>query len=64
MPERHLRRPAVQLATGLSRSSIYDLMKHDKFPRPKRIGARAVAWSETDIIGWLASRPIANGKSD
>lgn len=59
MLERHHRRPAVEEITGLSCSSIYELMDHNLFPRPIRIGRRAVAWRESDIEAWLASRPIA-----
>ena len=32
------------------------------FPRPLRIGARAVGWLEDDIDGYLATRP--RGGSD
>lgn len=60
MTERHLRRPAVQTATGLSRSSLYAMMATGDFPRPVRIGKRAVAWRESTIEAWLASRPTAN----
>lgn len=57
MTEHHLRRPAVEAATGLSRSSIYDMMDKGEFPRPIRIGKRAVAWSENAISEWLSNRP-------
>ena len=46
---RLLRRPEVQSRTGLSRSSIYSKMDAGEFPRPRRIGKRAVAWLEADI---------------
>lgn len=59
MPEHHLRRPAVEAATGLSRSSIYAMMDAGEFPRPVRIGKRAVAWPESAVNTWLASRPSA-----
>jgi prophage regulatory protein len=59
--EKYLRRPAVEYATGLSRSTIYALMDTGDFPRPIRIGKRAVAWPESAIEKWLASRPISNG---
>ncbi|MFV1878388.1 helix-turn-helix transcriptional regulator [Nioella sp.] len=59
MIEKHLRRPLVEHLTGLSRSSIYELMELEQFPRPIRIGRRAVAWRESDIEAWLESRPIA-----
>lgn len=57
MTQRHLRRPEVEAATGLSRSSIYAMMDSGDFPRPIRIGRRAVAWRESAIIAWLAGRP-------
>jgi prophage regulatory protein len=59
--ERHLRRPAVEAATGLSRSSIYAMMDSGDFPRPIRIGKRAVAWSQSAIEAWLAERPASTG---
>ena len=54
--DRHLRRSAVEDLTGLSRSSIYDLMAKGHFPRPVRLTAKAVAWPESTIVAWLASR--------
>lgn len=59
MPEKHLRRPAVEAATGLSRSSLYAMMDSGDFPRPIRIGRRAVAWPESAVLAWLADRPSA-----
>ena len=54
------RRPWVQEVTSLSRSAIYDLMDRGEFPRPVRIGRRAVAWPESAVLDWLANRPTAN----
>lgn len=56
MADRHLRRPTVEEITGLSRSSIYEMMERGEFPRPVRIGRRAVAWPESKIVAWLAGR--------
>jgi prophage regulatory protein len=53
---RFLRRPAVEAITGLSRSTIYSLMQTGSFPRPARIGDRAVAWPEAEIEAWIAER--------
>lgn len=61
MAELHLRRPAVEAATGLSRSSIYAMMDTGDFPRPVRIGKRAVAWPQSAIEAWLANRPTSTG---
>lgn len=57
MADRHLRRPAVEELTGLSRSTIYDLMAKGAFPRPVRLTAKAVAWPESVIAEWLSQRP-------
>ena len=57
MTDKHLRRTAVQDLTGLSRSTIYDLMAKGLFPRPVRLTGKAVAWPESVIAEWLAQRP-------
>lgn len=57
MADKHLRRPAVQDVTGLSCSTIYDLMAKGLFPRPVRLTGKAVAWPESVIVEWLAQRP-------
>jgi len=62
MATRILRLPAVIERVGLSRSAICARMAKGQFPRPLRIGARAVGWLEADIDEWLATRP--RGGSD
>lgn len=57
--ERLMRRPEVERATGLSRSSIYQWMHDGRFPRPVRLGERLVAWRASDIAAWLAERESA-----
>ena len=44
-----LRRPQVQAACGLSRSSIYAHVKLGIFPRPVRIGQRSIGWPSREI---------------
>lgn len=56
MVDKHLRRPAVQEITGLSRSTIYDLMSRGEFPRPIKLTGKAVGWPESAIAEWLKSR--------
>jgi prophage regulatory protein len=75
MSEKLLRLAEVQRRVPYSRSSIYQLASQGKFPKPLSLGARAVAWLESDIDEWIASRidksralaPVApapgNGKS-
>ena len=55
-----LRRSRVEELTGLSRSTIYELMESGKFPRPISIGAgRAVGWLEDEIVQWQNARIAA-----
>ena len=54
--ERILRIKDVIKITALSNSTIYELIKSNDFPRPKRIGKRAVGWLENDIQNWVDSR--------
>lgn len=44
-----LRRGQVELEVGLKRSTIYQRMQEGTFPRPIRLGERAVGWRATDI---------------
>ena len=55
--DRLIRLHEVKLRTGLGRSSIYRKMADGSFPQPLNIGERAVAWRESDIEQWIASRP-------
>lgn len=51
-----LRRPAVEELTGLSRSTLYEMMPKGAFPRPVKIGARAVAWRKSQVDAWIRER--------
>lgn len=60
--ERMLRREEVAVMVNLSIPSLYRLMAQDLFPRPRKIGIRAVRWRESDIREFLDSRPVATGE--
>ena len=55
-----LRLREVINTTGLSRSSIYLLMRDDKFPRNILLGARSVGWTQSSIDQWIESRVAAS----
>ena len=59
MEPRILRRPEVQRQTQLSKASIYRLMRASKFPRPVRLGPRAVGWIASEVTAWIESRKRA-----
>lgn len=50
-----LPRKAVEKLSGLSRATIYRLIKIGKFPRPFSIGTGAVRWKQSDITAWQQS---------
>ena len=53
-----LRLQAVIRVTGLSRSTLYRLIADKQFPRPVRLGPRAVAWRRTDVEASGEARPL------
>src|SRR3954469_14759524 len=54
-PEQLLRIADVLARTGLSRASVWRLVRDASFPAPVRIGRRAVAWLDTEIDSWIAN---------
>ncbi|MCU0670974.1 MAG: AlpA family transcriptional regulator [Myxococcota bacterium] len=60
-PRRLLRLPEVIERTGLSRTSIYRAMQAGEFPRAVPLYRRGVAWPESEVEGWIASRLTARG---
>lgn len=51
-----LRVQSVVRMTGLARSTIYEMMAEERFPKQVRIGSRAVAWRRSDLIEWSNRR--------
>lgn len=59
-PSQILRTRAVCTLTGLSRVTIWRLVRDGKFPRPVQLtGRRATGYYRSDVEGWLAARPQA-----
>jgi prophage regulatory protein len=56
MDKKLLRLAEVRSRVPFSRSQIYLLMSRNEFPKATSIGARAVAWLESDINAWIAMR--------
>lgn len=57
------RLPEVMKMTGLSRSSIYLRISTNEFPKPVKLGRRAVGWPEDTIIAWQAKMMGAQDES-
>ena len=45
--------PEVMKLMGLSRSSIYLAVSKEEFPKPIKIGRRAVGWHQNVIEEWI-----------
>ena len=51
-------RKTVEKLSGLSRATIYRLIKSGKFPRPLSIGTGSVRWRQSDVIAWQQSLSV------
>jgi prophage regulatory protein len=47
------RLPDVLRQTGLSRSTIYEMISRGEFPRQIKLGRRAVGWAADEVIEWI-----------
>ena len=54
-----LRIHQVTETIGLSRASIYRLMRLGLFPKSIKIGIKAVGWVQAEIEMWIAERQIS-----
>jgi prophage regulatory protein len=55
-----LRLPEVKTVTGLSKSSLYALIRSNSFPAPVHLGPRTVAWVRSEINQWAAERVLTS----
>ena len=49
-----LRRRQLEEQLGLSRSAIYQMVADGLFPKPIKLGRRAVGWRADDVENWLS----------
>ncbi len=59
-----LRRSQVQIETGLSRSTLYLRMAEGLWPRPVKIGVRAVGWPSGEVAALNAARIAGQSESE
>ncbi|WP_053150283.1 helix-turn-helix transcriptional regulator [Pseudomonas protegens] len=53
---RLIRLKEVKHATGLGRSTIYKYIEGGNFPKSVSLGERAVAWVESEVLGWVKAK--------
>jgi prophage regulatory protein len=56
MSKRIIRLPEAIAKTGLARSTIYLLLKENKFPKSIHLGKRSIGFLESDIDDWIDTR--------
>ena len=56
---RILRLPYVLEVVGISKSRLYVWMASGLFPKPVKLGPRAVGWRSSEVQAWLVSRKKA-----
>ena len=61
MNQKILRLKAIQDWTGLSRSTIYAMLKTGNFPQSVKWGLRSAGWYETEISNWINSHQATQG---
>jgi predicted DNA-binding transcriptional regulator AlpA len=60
---RFISRSQVLDRVGLSYPTVWDLMRHGKFPRSRSLGGRSM-WIEREIELWILGRPVRKLKGD
>ena len=58
-PDAILRWPHVVELVGLSRTTIWELIRRGDFPRPMTLTTQLVGWRRRVVLDWIASRPTA-----
>jgi prophage regulatory protein len=54
--ENIIRIPQTSIKTGLSRSTIYDLLKRGEFPKQIKLSPRTVGFLESEVDAWLEAK--------
>ena len=55
-----IRLPEVKAVTGLSKTSLYELIRANSFPAPIHLGTRTVAWVAAEVKQWAAERILSS----
>ena len=62
MTDRLLREAEVTALVALSRSTVWNMVRANRFPQPVRAGPRATRWRASDVETWIESLPTATGE--
>lgn len=62
MQYQFLRIADVQNLTGLPESTIFRWVATGKFPKPIKLGPRAVGWLQSEVADWQREKITASGR--
>ncbi|HBC6188195.1 TPA: AlpA family transcriptional regulator [Proteus mirabilis] len=62
LKENLIRLPEVMRRTGYAKAWIYRLIEAGQFPKSVKIGARSIAFVESEVDEWIANK-IAESRS-
>jgi prophage regulatory protein len=54
-----IRKPVVLGLVGFRTTTLYEEIKHGRFPAPVRLSARVSAWRIEDVRDWIARQGTA-----
>ena len=60
--DKFIREPEVLNLVGFSRSTLWRRETAGDFPKRRQISSRSVGWILSEVLHWIASRPLAEGK--
>ena len=55
-PRKVLRLPEVMRRTGKRRTSLLQAIQRGEFPKPIRLGARAIGFIQSEVDAWIDAR--------
>lgn len=63
MSQTLIRMPETMRRTGYGKAWLYRLINQNKFPKPVKIGSRAIAFVESEVDDWINQR-IAESRKE
>lgn len=63
LQDRLLRKRETLAFSGHSNSTLYEEIQAGRFPKPVKIGKRAVAWRYSELLDWLNARVAERDKA-
>ena len=56
---RFIRIKEVTAICGMSKTTVYEAIKHAGFPKPVRLYGRTTAWVKSEVLQWVQLRADA-----